>query len=232
MGLSPHHHCLPHRASGSLPQSGGKAGAAALVAFPAWAGLEFMEISALSWEPGLAWLPTPLRRAVSGFGRSSSSHTHGSCTLREILGCRRQQNPAIPSRAFPGYWDGLVPAPASPGQEGKWCQGTGRSRLGLRSWEKFFPALCSLPMLWDGAAAWQDPQCCSPVTATIRDTLPRLWGIPRKPHAGVVHVPSPSSSPLQFQRSPSTGHGTLQGTAGNTQKEKVVASFSSLLREP
>lgn len=138
---------------------------------PVWAGLEFMAIPALSWEPGLAWLPSPSGRAASGFGRGSSSHTHSSCSLQEILGCWSQQNS---QQCFPR-------ALALPGREGKWCQAAGRSRLGLSSWEEAFPPLCSLPELCEGAAAWQEPP---PATATIRDTLPRLWGVPRQPHAG------------------------------------------------
>lgn len=73
--------------------------------------------------------------------------------------------------------------PALDGKESG-ARAAGRSRLGLGSWEEAFPPLCSLPELCEGAAAWQEPQRCPPATATIRDTLPHLWGVPRQPHAG------------------------------------------------
>lgn len=131
VGLPPHHHSLPHRAFRSLPLGRGKgrsssSGGLSLCSVPVWAGLELMGISALSWEPVLAWLPTPLPSSLGQSSpwvwESSSSQIQGSCTLGEILGWWSQQNQAIPGSAFPGHRDCLVPAPASPGQEGKWCQ--------------------------------------------------------------------------------------------------------------
>lgn len=116
--------CLPHRASGASPAWGkgsSSSSSAGLSLCPAQSGQN-------SWQfqPGLAAHP-----AVPGCGRGSSSLTHGSCTLGQILGCGSPQEPAIPSSAFPGHWGWLVPAQPALAQ-GKWCQGLRERQAGAQ----------------------------------------------------------------------------------------------------
>lgn len=134
------------------PQHGAKAAAAALLGSP----FAQPSLGRNSWQfqPGLAAHP-----AVPGCGRGSSSLTHGSCTLGQILGCGSPQEPAIPSSAFPGHWGWLVPAPASPGTRKVVPGPQGEAGWGSAlPWEEDLPPLCSLPEL----CAWQDPQAGPP----------------------------------------------------------------------
>lgn len=70
---------------------------------PVWAGLEFMAIPALSWEPGLAWpgCPAPREEQPLALGEAAAP------TLTVLAPCRRFWGVGanrIPSSAFPGHW--------------------------------------------------------------------------------------------------------------------------------
>lgn len=146
-------------------------------------------------EPGLAWLPSPSRRAVSVFRRHSSSHTHSSCTLWETLGCWSQKNQAIPSSISQGT--GIVWPLHQPALDRKesGARAAGRSRLGLSA--------ASLSCVMEQ----QPGRSLSAVPSNSHHQ-----GHPARPLGCPQEAPgpwlSPVSSPLQFQGSPSTGHGT------------------------